>query len=88
MNRFEREHVEGLRGGLSIAVRIMETSHDMDEAMRRARSQLREARLALDLDNIDIMRRLTCGLTSPVSGAKVEKRAGQPTPLTGGPRSL
>ena len=58
MNRFDREHVDGIGDGLSIAMGILEASTSIAEARERVREKLLEARRAKDLDNLDLIRRV------------------------------
>ena len=65
MNRFDREHVDGIGDGLSIAIGILESCGSIGEARERVKEKLVEARRAKDLDNLDLIRR--------VSGSSVRK---------------
>lgn len=65
MNRFDREHVDGIGDGLSIAIGILESCASVMEARERVKEKLVEARRAKDLDNLDLIRR--------VSGASARK---------------
>ena len=59
MNRFDREHVDGIGDGLSIAIGILESCGSIAEARERVKEKLIEARRAKDLDNLDLLSRLT-----------------------------
>lgn len=52
MNRFDREHVDGIGDGLSIALKIIQSSLDLAEAGNRVTSALLLAREAKDRDNV------------------------------------
>jgi hypothetical protein len=56
MNKFDREHVDGIGDGLSIAMSILETSNTLGEARTRIRDALLEARHAKDLDTMERLR--------------------------------
>jgi hypothetical protein len=56
MNKFDREHVDGIGDGLSIAMSILEASTTLGEAKTRIRDALLEARHAKDLDTMERLR--------------------------------
>lgn len=56
MNKFDREHVDGIGDGLSIAMGILEASRSLEEGKSRVRDALVEARHAKDLDTMERLR--------------------------------
>jgi hypothetical protein len=64
MNRFEREHTDGLGDGLSMAMGILERATSLDEARGMVRSELLRAREAKDRDNAQRLRDLTASTPS------------------------
>jgi hypothetical protein len=56
MNKFDREHIDGIGDGLSIAMGILEASRDLEEGKSRIRNALIEARHAKDLDTMERLR--------------------------------
>ena len=56
MNKFDREHIDGIGDGLSIAMGILEASRTMEEGKSRVRNALLEARHAKDLDTMERLR--------------------------------
>lgn len=58
LNKFEREHVDGLGDGLSIALGIVGSSRDLREANNRVLATLKLAREAKDRENLAQLREL------------------------------
>ncbi len=58
MDRFVREHIDGIGDGLSIAVGILDSARNLSEAKERVKAELINARRAKDLANMDLIRRL------------------------------
>ncbi len=59
LNKFEREHVDGLGDGLSIAIGIVRSSRTLTEANNRITAALVQAREAKDRENLAQLRELT-----------------------------
>ena len=58
MNRFEREHLDGIGDGLSIAIGILTRAADLTQATDAIRSALLTAREAKDRANLAELREL------------------------------
>ena len=58
MNRFDREHVDGIGDGLSIAIGILTRASSLAEAREAVRSALVTAREAKDRANLSELREL------------------------------
>ncbi len=52
MNRFDREHIDGLGDGLSLSLGILTKARSLDEARAAVRDALLLAREAKDRDNL------------------------------------
>jgi|HubBroStandDraft_1064217.scaffolds.fasta_scaffold42355_2 hypothetical protein len=65
MNRFEREHVDGIGDGLSMAMGILERADSLEAARGMVRGELLRAREAKDRDNARALRELTAASPSP-----------------------
>lgn len=61
----EREHVDGIGDGLSIAVGIVRSSKTLTEANNRITAALVRAREAKDRDNLAKLRELTAAVADP-----------------------
>ena len=72
LNRFEREHVDGLGDGLSIALGIVTSSKDLREANNRVLAALRLAREAKDRENLAQLRELA-GVPGELPGAPLPR---------------
>ena len=58
MNRFEREHVDGIGDGLSMALGILDRAKSVHEAREGIVAELKRAREAKDRDNARMVREL------------------------------
>lgn len=70
MNRFEREHVDGIGDGLSIAVGILEKAGTYAEARARVTLALRRAREAKDRDNLRLIEEFIGQSSDPPASAR------------------
>ena len=59
MNRFDREHVDGIGDGLSLALGIAQGAKTLEEATEAIRDSLLKARLAKDRHNLEELTELT-----------------------------
>ncbi len=65
MNRFDREHVDGIGDGLSIALGIVRVAKTIEEARGAIRDILVKARLAKDRHNLEQLTELASAPPSP-----------------------
>lgn len=68
MNRFEREHVDGIRDGLNIALGAIRGAKDLPELQEKLYEALDLAREAINRENLQQLRELAFSrITGPPS---------------------
>ena len=65
VNRFDREHVDGIGDGLSLALGIAQEAKTLEEARDAIRDSLLKARLAKDRHNLEELTELASAPASP-----------------------
>lgn len=79
-----REHIDGIGDGLSIALRIAETSRSLREATLRIEEELLAARRAKDLDNVATIQGIIASLDVAGGGSHATAQKGLRSPQTEG----